>query len=322
MTVPPNYGPPPEQPHTPGYGYQSPYNGGQNPYGSQPQQPQPGYGGGGQQPPFGQDPSPYGGPVLPPEPPKRNLGLIGGVIVGALVLVLGGALLVTMNLRGNDQDSADGGGGGGDETSQEASEDATTPEEATTPAEDTGSEVGQCTPYETVVSGSGFGLVDCADPTAFWKVVEQSYDVTDIAVDADGELVDPAQTYAVCGDTWGLLSFGDPWTKIDYVYSSGSLDSLYCLQATGNPDPAEPAHLPIMPDVGDCFDDSDSWWSVDCSSDLAVYKAVDTIVFDEPIQDMTEDQASEEAASCNSDWYWKVTDADGRTSAMLCANDV
>jgi hypothetical protein len=329
MTVPPNYGPPPEQPQTPGYGYQSPYNGGQNPYGSQPQQPsyggggqQPPYGGGGQ-PPYGQDPgAPYGGPVLPPEPPKRNLGLIGGVIVGATVLVLGAVLLVTMNLQGDkkDDDTAEGGG----DTSASASENQNTPEaDATTPAEETDSEVGQCLPYESEVDGSGLGpLVPCSDATAFWEIKAQSYDVLDIAVDEEGNVIDTAPIYAMCGDGWGTNVLGQAWTKWDYVYSSGTLDSLYCLQAVGNPDPAEPDHLPIMPDVGDCFDDSSSWWSMDCSSDLALYTVVDTIMFDEPVPDMSDEDAEAQGTNCGTDWYWEMIDGEGRTYGILCGNDV
>lgn len=326
MTVPPNYGPPPEQPQTPGYGYQSPYSGGQNPYGNQPQQPaygggqQPPYGGGGGQPPYGQDPgSPYGGPVLPPEPPKRNLGLIGGIVVGATVLVLGAVLLVTMNLKGKEDESAHG----GDDPETSASENDNTPEEdATTPAEETDSEVGQCLAFEYDVDGNGFPLVDCSDATAFWEITAQSYDVDDIAVDDEGTVVDTAPVYAMCGDTWGTNELGKAWTHWDYVYSSGKLDSLYCLQAVGNPDPAEPEHLPIMPDVGDCFDDSDRWWSIDCSSDLALYTVVDTIMLPEPVADMSDEDADAQGTSCNTDWYWKMTDGEGRTYGILCGNDV
>ncbi|GAA2166514.1 hypothetical protein GCM10010403_35180 [Glycomyces rutgersensis] len=332
MTVPPNYGPPPEQPQTPGYGYQSPYNGGQNPYGSQPQQPpyggagggqQPPYGGGGGQPPYGQDPGgPYGGPVLPPEPPKRNLGLIGTIVVVATVLVLGGVLLVTMNLKGKDDDTAEG---GGDDTSESASENDNTPDEnATTPAEEeAGSEVGQCLPYEYDVDGSGLGaLVDCSDGTAFWEITAQSYDVADIAVDDEGSIVDTAPVYALCGDGWGANQLGQAWTHWDYVYSSGSLDSLYCMKAVGNPDPAEPEHLPVMPDVGDCFDDADRWWSIDCGSSLALYTVVDTIMLDEPVKDMSDADAEAKGADCGTDWYWKMVDGENRTYGILCGNDV
>jgi hypothetical protein len=328
MTVPPNYGPPPEQPQTPGYGYQSPYSGGQTPYGSQPQQPsygsggqQPPYGGGGQ-PPYGQEPgSPYGGPSLPPEPPQRNLGLIGGVIVGVTVLVLGAVLLITVNLQGDkkDDDIAEGGG----DTSASATENDNTPDaDATTPAEETDSEVGQCLPYESEVDGSGLGpLVACSDATAFWEIKAQSYDVADIAVDDEGNITDTAPVYELCGDGWGTNVLGQVWTKFDYVYSPGSLDSLYCLEAVGNPDPAEPEHLPVMPDVGDCFDDSSSWWSVDCGSDLAMYTVVDTIMFD-PVPDMSDEDAEAQGTSCGTDWYWEMIDGEGRTYGILCGNDV
>ncbi|MBO3734193.1 hypothetical protein [Glycomyces niveus] len=329
MTVPPNYGPPPEQPQTPGYGYQSPYSGGQNPYGGQPQQPaygagggqQPPYGGGGGQPPYGQEPgSPYGGPALPPEPPKRNLGLIGGIVVGATVLVLGAVLLVTMNIKGNENDAAEG----GEDTSASASENENTPDtEATTPAEETDSEVGQCLPYESEVDGSGLGpLVDCGSADAFWEITAQTYDAADIAVDEEGNLADAAPVYEMCGDTWGTNVLGEAWTKWDYVYSSGKLDSLYCLQAVGNPDPAEPAHLPVMPDVGDCFDDSDSWWSVDCGSDVALYTVVDTIMLDEPVADMSDDEKAAQGGECVSDWYWAITDMEGRTHGFVCGDDL
>jgi hypothetical protein len=325
MTVPPNYGPPPEQPQTPGYGYQSPHSGGPSPYGSQPQyggqQPpygqEPQYGGGGQQPPYGQDPG-YGAPVLPPEPPKRNLGLIGGIIVGVTVLVLGTALLITMNLRDNETDSAEE----GDTTSEGASDEATSEEAATSEEEDTGGEVGQCLPYESEISGDGFALVDCGDATAFWEITAQSYDVTDVAVDDEGNLVDRSAVDELCGADWGLLKPGETWTDYDYVYSSGTLDSLYCVQANGNPDPEEPGHLPVVPDVGDCFNDADQWWSVDCGSDLALYEAVDVIMYDEPVQDLSESQAETDGAACSSDWYWKLTDRDGKTTGILCADDV
>jgi hypothetical protein len=321
MTVPPNYGPP-EQPNTPGYGFQPPANnGGQNPYGSQPQQP---YGSApqyGQQPQYGQEqPAPYGGPMPPPGPPKRNLGLIGGIVVGVTVLVLGAVLLVTMNLNKDDEPIA---GGDGD-PSESASEDATSPEEETTTETEAGSEVGQCLPYEPVIadggSGDGLELLDCAEATAFWTITAQTYDVTDVAVDSEGQLTDPAAALELCGDDWGINYLGELWTNWHYVYSSGTLDSLYCIQAIGTADPAEPDHLPYTPDTGDCFDEASEWWTVDCSSDLATYEVVDTVVYDEPVT-MTEDEAAD-AATCGGNWYWQITDTQGRTSAIICANEV
>jgi len=329
MTVPPNYGPPPEQPQTPGYGYQSPYNGGQQPYGSQPQQPYgssapqyaQGSSGYGQEPPGPPPAPPYGAPLPPPEPPKRNLGLIGGVIVGATVLVLGAALLVTMNLRGNNKD--DDSAKGDDGSSSQASDDASSPTEEATTEEEPATEVGQCLPFEPVIAEGGYGdgleLVDCTDATAFWEITGQSYDVTDVPVDDEGNLTDFTAAKELCGDDWAVLKLGELWTNWHYVYSSGTLDSLYCIKATGAADPAEPQNLPYTPDTGDCFYDNDDWWSVDCSSDLAQYEVVDTIVYDTPVV-MTQDEAAD-AATCGGEFFWQVTDPEGRTSAILCGNE-
>ncbi len=41
--------------------------------------------------------------------------------------------------------------------------------------------------------------------------------------------------------------------------------------------------------MGDCFDDSDEWWTMDCSASGAFYKVVDTVVYDEPVADMNDD---------------------------------
>lgn len=322
MTVPPNYGPPPEQPQTPGHGYQSPYGGGQSPYGSQPQQPQ--YGGGtppqspyGAQLPHGQEPpSPYSAPVLPPEPPKRNLGLIGGIVVGVTVLVLGAALLITMNLRGDDGDDT---AAEDTATTQEATEEATSPGEAATSPEEA-TEVGRCLPYEPEIKGDGLALLDCGEATAFWEITAQSYDVADVPVDDEGKLVDLSAVDELCGDSWGIDYLGEPWTTWHYVYSSGTLDSLYCIKATGAADPNEPDHLPYAPDTGDCFDEASEWWTVDCSSDLAKYEVIDTVVYDDPVE-MTSDEAKEDA-TCGGEWYRQIIDKRGRTSAIICANEV
>ncbi|THV27023.1 proline-rich domain-containing protein [Glycomyces paridis] len=316
MTVPPNYGPPPEQPQTPGYGYQS-QPGGPSPYGGQ----QPQFGSGpqyGAAPQFGQDPAaPYGGP-LPPEPPKRNLGLIGAIIVGVTVLVLGATLLITMNLRGDkDEDKV---AGEETETSESASEEETSPGEETTTEEAAATEVGQCLPYEPEILGDGLSLVDCSDATAFWEITAQTYDVGDVTVDDDGNLTDTAPAIELCGAEWGENALGEAWTNWHYVYSNGYLDSLYCIQATGAADPAEPEHLPYIPDTGDCFDKSDDWWTVSCDSDLAVYKVVDTVVYDDPV-DMSEEEAKDEA-TCGGDWYWQIKDTQGWTTAIICANEV
>lgn len=314
MTVPPNYGPPPEQPQTPGHGFQSSQPGGQSPYGGQPQQPQ-----FGAAPRFGQEPTaPYGAP-LPPEPPKRNLGLIGAAIVGVTVLLLGGTLLLTLNLRDGDKDE-DHAGGDTDTSESATEEEPTSPEEDLTTEEAAATEVGQCLPYEPQISGDGLGLVECSDATAFWKITAQSYDVGDVAVDSEGNLTDTAPAFALCGEDWGSNHLGELWTNWHYVYSSGYLDSLYCIQATGAPDPNEPEHLPYIPDTGDCFDEADDWWIVSCSSSIAAYVVVATVLYDDPVE-MSKEEAAENA-TCGGQWYWQIKNTEGLTTAIICADEV
>ncbi|HEU5128648.1 MAG TPA: hypothetical protein VFU12_11720 [Glycomyces sp.] len=286
MTVPPNYSMPPERP-TPGYGYQ----------------PQ------------------YGGPSRPEEPKPRNYALIGAIIVGCTVIALGSILLITLGLNkgGDDKDIA------GDDTSSSAEEDPTTPEdeetspevEETTPIADDG-EVGKCLPYEPVIAGDGLELLSsCDGADAFWEITNQTYDI-DAPVDSEGNLLDNQVAYDLCGDTYGTSYLGELWTNWHWVYSAGSTDSLYCIKAIGNPD-AE-GRLPYTPGDGDCFDDSDKWWTVSCTSDLAVYEVVGTVEFDEP-KDLDDAEAASEA-TCGGAYYWEVTNVEGLTTAILCGNEL
>ncbi|WP_026923338.1 hypothetical protein [Glycomyces arizonensis] len=286
MTVPPNYSMPPER------------------------QPNPGYG-------FGPQ---YGGPSLPEERGPRNYGLIGAIVVGCTVLALGSILLVAFVAnQGDDGEPVadDGTTTPAEDESTTPADDVTTPEDdTTTPAGDDG-EIGQCLPYEPVIVGDGLELTDCDDAEAFWKITNQSYDI-DATVDDEGNLESNQVAYDLCGEDYATSFLGEPWTNWHWVYSSGSVDSLYCIEALGNPD--DEGRLPYTPDTGDCFDESDQWWTVPCDSDLAVYKVVDTVVFDEP-QDLDDDAAAE-AATCGGEYYWEITDVEGLTTAILCGNEL
>ncbi len=283
MTVPPNYSMPPEHP---GHGFQSP----------------------------------YGGPAHPPEPKPRNYALIGSIVVGCTVLGLGTILLLALGLTKGEDDSEDPPAALSDTTGPEEDE-TTTPEEdeTTAPIEDE-DEIGRCLPYEPQITDGGSGdglelLPSCDGTDAFWKITNQSYDI-DAPVDSEGQLYDNQVAYDLCGDDYGHSHLGELWTNWHWVYSAGSLDSLYCIEAIGNPD--EDGRLPYTPNDGDCFDDSDYWWTVPCESDLAVYKVVGTVVFDEP-KDLDDTEASAEA-TCGGQYYWEVTNVDGLTTSILCGN--
>ena len=284
MTVPPNFSVPPEHTPAPGYGFQ----------------PQ------------------YGGPPAPQKP--RNYALIGGIVVGLTTLALGTTLLLVLGLtdRGGEDDTVVA---GGDESStSEPAEETTSPEaeETTTEAVVAGSdEIGQCLPYEPEISGMGLELTSCNDASAFWEITNMSYDI-EARVDSDGSLLDNQVAYDLCGEDYGLSKLGEVWTNWHWVYTVDIVDSLYCIVAIGNPD--EDGRLPYTPDKGDCFDDSDKWWTLDCGSSLAVYEVVGTVDIADP-REMTTDEAQTEA-TCGGAYYWQVTDVEGRTTSILCGNEL
>lgn len=285
MTVPPNYSVPPEYPPPPG-------------------------GGGG----FG-----YGGPPQPEGPKNRNW-LIGGIVIGTTAVLLGSILLVTFLVNGSNGEPEDPVAGGSTEEATTAEEETTGAEEETTEAEGSDSEIGQCLTYDPAIVGDGLETVDCSGSDAFWEITNQSYDV-DGGVDGEGNLKDNQVAYDLCGEDYAASPLGEPWTNWQYVYSDGVIDSLYCMRALDTAvDPENPERTPITPTDGDCFDDSEKWWTVECDSELAVYEVVGHVDLDEP-REMTEDEAGEEA-TCGGGWYWQVTDTEGRTTSIICGDEV
>lgn len=289
MTVPPNYSVPPEYPPPP-----------------------PGGGG------FG-----YGGQPPQPEGPKNRNWLIGGIVIGTTAVLLGSILIVALLVnRGGDgdQDSATG------EESESASAEEDPTDEETTPAEEETteaeyeSEIGLCLSYDPDIVGDGLETVDCSDSTAFWEITNQSYDISG-SVDSEGNLTDNQVAYDLCGEEYGASPLGEAWTNWQYVYSSGALDSMYCIEAVGNPDPENSDRTPYTPTDGDCFDDDpDKWWTVDCGSSTAVYKVVGHVDIDEP-REMSTDEAGDEA-TCGGGYYWQVTDVEGRTTSIICGDEL
>ncbi|MCH7229509.1 hypothetical protein L0U85_01330 [Glycomyces sp. L485] len=281
MSVPPNYSVPPERPPTPDYGFQ----------------PQ------------------HGGPTAPEDPKPRNYALIGGIVVGCTVLGLGTILLLALGLtRGGEEADPPAAAA---ETTSAAEEEATTPQAEETTTEAADDEIGRCLIREPAIIGDGLELLDsCEDPEAFWTITNMSYDV-DADVDDEGGLADTQVAYDLCGEEYGAARLGETWTNWHWVYSSGTVDSLYCIEAIGNPD--DEGRLPYTPDTDDCFPDAAEWWIVPCDSDLAAYEVTDTIEFDEP-RELDDDEATAEAA-CDSDFYWKVVDVEDRTTAILCGNE-
>ncbi|WP_100445079.1 hypothetical protein [Glycomyces xiaoerkulensis] len=263
----------------------------------------------------GQGSAESGGPAQPPEDPPRRGRLIGAIVLGLALLAFGAVLLVTL-LTGEDEEDpiADP----TTDTESPAEETETPTEEPTTEADDRFA--GRCLPYEPQVDDRQVEvLASCEDDEAFWEITDWSEDV-DTSVDDEGGLADNQPAYDLCGESSGVFELGEPWQDWYYVYDSatGGIDYLYCIEALETAD--EDGRIPVVPDEGDCFDDSNEWWSVPCDSDLALYEVVGTVEYDEP-RELSDDEAAEEA-TCGGDLYWQVTDVEGRTSAILCGNEV
>ncbi|GAB3226567.1 hypothetical protein GCM10027447_16880 [Glycomyces halotolerans] len=304
MVQPPNYGPPPPggRPPEP-HGEPDPRpHGGPGPEGA-----------GGEPAWYGQ--GDYQQPFAPP--PKRGggrTGLIIGIVI-AVVLLLAAAVAAFLMLSGDDEEPS------AIETTTAEAEETTGAEEETTGPPPIAEAVGACLPQEPTLRDNTFDLTTtCESDEAFWTVTAAD-DSVEATVDEEGRLDDLQAAYDVCGEEYGRFAIGEPWTDWYFTYDSatGSVEELLCVEALGNPD--EQGRLPITPDTGDCFDDSDTWWSVPCDSEPALYEVADTIEFDQP-RDLSAEEAEEASSDCSSgELFWQITDVEGLTTALLCGDE-
>jgi hypothetical protein len=174
--------------------------------------------------------------------------------------------------------------------------------------------VGQCVPYDARE------VVTCDDDTAFWEITALTREIN-ATVDDSGELTDYEAAYDLCGEGNGAPRPGELRTNSKAIYNSGGeVDALYCLRALGNPDPASDARAPYFPGEGDCTDDRDATWTVDCESPEAFFEVVDTIEFDKPQELSDEEVAEAGKASCSSGLYYKeLRDRENRVTVILCS---
>ncbi|HLU28930.1 MAG TPA: hypothetical protein VKZ65_10865 [Glycomyces sp.] len=318
---PPPSGPGPSRPEGHGPPQYPPPGAGQPPPGGVPPYPP-----GGQGPvyPGGQGPGgpgqPPGGPVYGPGPPgpprKSRTGLIAVIaVVGAVLLVVAVVLIVT-NLREGEESEP----GALEDTSEEATEPSPTEPETTGPPT-TEEAVGLCLPAEPQIAGYSFDLsTPCDAPEAFWRITAAADD-TGAAVDQEGMLADVQVAYDLCGEEHGSFQLGEPWKDWYFTYdeATSNVEELYCVEAVGNPD--EEGRTPVTPDTGACFDDSDTWWTVPCDSDLAMYEVVDTITVDPP-EEMSTEEANEASTPCSGgEFFWQVKNVEGLTTAILCGDE-
>ncbi|MDA1358189.1 hypothetical protein O1R50_01030 [Glycomyces luteolus] len=320
---PPAPGPPPPGWHPPTGGTGPPSGspqGGQ--YQGAPQYP------GGQGPPY----PPPGGPGAygqyqygpPPRPNGKHTGLIVGAVIAVGVLIAGVLGVVGFNMLSDGNDEA---------APESSASEAPTGEgptgEGPTAEEPTGDEPARpdvpatsCLPYEPVLAPFGFDLTTgCETPDAFWRITNSS-DTTAASVTPEGTLANVQVAIDLCGDDYARLQPGELWKDWYFTYDNATLvvEQLVCVEALGNPDAS--GRTPIMPDTGDCFDNSDRWWTVPCEQPEALYTVVDTVAVDPP-REMTLDEAEAESAPCSGGaLFWQIVDAEGRTTHVLCGDEL
>ncbi|GAB3229307.1 hypothetical protein GCM10027447_22440 [Glycomyces halotolerans] len=303
---PPQQGGYAPQPQQPGYGQQPGHPSGQ------PQQPghgapqQPGYG---QQPGFGGQP-PAGPPPVPPPPPKggsgglvaKILGVVGAVVVIAAI----GIVRFVMTDDGGSDDS---------NTSTTLDDEAVEAAEA--------AQVGDCM-SDALSAATDELVVPCDDPNAFWSITAVSDD-SGAEVDSMGALTDPSLAEAACGQEYMGWQIGRLWKSYQYVYTKdvaglgGPVDYLYCVEAIDKAD--ADGRTPRVPDVGDCMDDTDGFWTVDCSAASAYYEVVDSQSYDPPVEMSESDLQSEMGGCPDAEYYpYGLYGADGLLYGALCIN--
>ncbi|WP_091027409.1 Hsp70 family protein [Glycomyces harbinensis] len=253
-------------------------------------------------------------PAAPNGPPRRRRSLIVAAAT-ALVMVVGTAVAVKL------LDRAETGTIEALETGATVEETPATADPTTTAGSSIPEDwvaVGECM-YEETDLGEKW-TVDCDDPAAFWSVVKTDSENPVTIVDAS--VADYTQAEAICGARVGFRTPGELWTDYNYIYdtATGLTDQFFCLQAIRVAD--EQGRLPVVPGVGDCFDDDEEWTTVDCASEGALYRVTDAEVIDPPAA-MTEEEIQGRLGGCpeSSSYPWSMEWRD-LVSGVICFEDL
>jgi hypothetical protein len=139
-------------------------------------------------------------------------------------------------------------------------------------------------------------IVDCADPTAFWTITSVD-DSIDTETDALGDVSDFTEFTDMCGTEILSRTPGQLWKDFYYVYTVGDyyIDYAFCLEAIDKPN--DSGQTPRTPDVGQCFDGADDWFTVECAG-TGTYEVVDILLIEPPVA-MTEDEIYDKTAECS-----------------------
>ncbi|MCH7229313.1 hypothetical protein L0U85_00310 [Glycomyces sp. L485] len=178
----------------------------------------------------------------------------------------------------------------------------------------------QCVPYEPEWVWPALNYVECDSDEAFWVEYAAS-DEVDGFVDAEGT-ADESAVVEVCGEDYGNPQPGRAW--LDVVTFSdtdtGSISYLSCMRAIVTAD--QSGRLPVMPSVGDCFDDSDSWWTVPCDHEHSIGTVIDVIITPD-LPELTDEDVHRVAEHCEGGDSTLEVDAliSGGTNFILCYNE-
>ncbi|WP_100444817.1 hypothetical protein [Glycomyces xiaoerkulensis] len=175
----------------------------------------------------------------------------------------------------------------------------------------------RCVPFEPEYTWPELDYVDCDSQEAYW-IVYASLDDAGFEVDEHGELYDYTPVYELCGEDYGENLPGQTWHESAQVRNDGTVDQFYCYRAI--PEPDEEGRLPVLPTVGDCFNE-DELWTVPCDHPDATGAVTDVIITPRgPV--LSDDDVRVLADFCEGGWYLEIEGIEGGTSYLLCFDPV
>ena len=138
------------------------------------------------------------------------------------------------------------------------------------------------------------------------------------------QLTDPQIVVDLCGQAYMGWEIGQLWKSYQYVYTEqtqglgGPVDYLYCVEAIDKQD--ERGRTPKVPDTGECLNDDQGFWTVECSSTEALYEVLNTESYDPPAA-MTETEVQAALGGCaeSSSFYpYGLYGADDLVYGAMC----
>lgn len=249
---------------------------------------------------------------MPPAPGGKGGGFLGKILGAVGIIVVIGVVIAVRIFTNSDS-------GGDDDTAESSRLDDQQVEAAEA------AEIGDCMADALSVETDDL-VVPCDDPNAFWTITGIS-DSSGAEVDFMGNLTDQQPVIELCGQEAVGWQIGRLWQQYQYIYTEqyagtgGTVDQLYCVEAIDQADPE--GRIPKVPDTGECMNDVDGFWTVECSADNAVYEITATQQVDPPAE-MTNTEIQESLEGCpGGDYYpFALYGSDDLVYGLMCADNV